>query len=102
MSYKTWDWCPPPVPGRDAVGAEAAGGPLHRDVRFRADYVCLSPNSRHSGQGWECLKLTHSGSRGLPIRDTLPEGFSHFVTSMTAPVASGWSDSCRVRFAPTG
>src|SRR5271154_2767621 len=27
-----------------------------------------------------------------PIRDTLTEGFSHFVTSMTAPVASGWSD----------
>src|SRR5271167_2754410 len=27
-----------------------------------------------------------------PIRDTLPEGFSHFVASMTAPVASGWSD----------
>jgi len=23
----------------------------------------------------------------------LPEGFSHFVTSMTAPVASGWSIS---------
>ncbi len=27
-----------------------------------------------------------------PIRDPLSEGFSHFVTSMTAPVASGWSD----------
>src|SRR5712672_2770944 len=26
------------------------------------------------------------------IRDTLIEGFSHFVTSMTAPIASGWSD----------
>ena len=25
------------------------------------------------------------------FRDTLSEGFSHFVTSMTAPVASGWS-----------
>src|ERR1700687_3071974 len=25
-----------------------------------------------------------------PIRDTLIEGFSHFVTSMTAPIASGW------------
>ena len=25
-------------------------------------------------------------------RDMLSEGFSHFVTSMTAPVASGWSD----------
>src|SRR5258706_8084399 len=36
-----------------------------------------------------------------PIRDTLIEGFSHFVTSMTAPIASGWSD-CRVGFAPTG
>src|SRR5262250_3174759 len=28
-----------------------------------------------------------------PIRDTLIEGFSHFVTSMPAPVASGWSES---------
>jgi len=27
-----------------------------------------------------------------PIRDTLIEGFSHFVTSMTALIASGWSD----------
>src|SRR5258708_5966931 len=35
-----------------------------------------------------------------PIRDTLTEGFSHFVTSMTAPVASGWS-GCRVGLAPT-
>src|SRR5882757_2255959 len=26
-----------------------------------------------------------------PIRDTLTEGFSHFVSSMTAPVASGWT-----------
>ena len=26
-----------------------------------------------------------------PIHDTLIEGFSHFVTSMTAPIASGWS-----------
>jgi hypothetical protein len=36
-----------------------------------------------------------------PIRDTLIEGFGHFVTSMTAPIASGWSD-CRVGLAPTG
>src|SRR6476469_7947700 len=34
-------------------------------------------------------------------RDTLSEGFSHFVTSMTAPAASGWS-GCRVGLAPTG
>src|SRR6266849_5348353 len=36
-----------------------------------------------------------------PIRGTLSEGFSHFVTSMTAPIASGWS-GCRVGLAPTG
>src|SRR3974377_472067 len=34
-------------------------------------------------------------------RDTLTRGFSHFVASMTAPVASGWS-GCRVGLAPTG
>ena len=31
----------------------------------------------------------------------LPEGFSHLVSSMTAPVASGWSTR-RVGLAPTG
>ena len=36
-----------------------------------------------------------------PIRDTLIEGFSHFVTSMTAPITSGWS-GCRVGLPPTG
>src|SRR6201989_1145901 len=36
-----------------------------------------------------------------PTRDTLIEGFSHFVTSVTAPIASGWS-GCRVGLAPTG
>src|ERR1700688_2642497 len=36
-----------------------------------------------------------------PMRDTLIEGFSHFVTSMTAPIASGWS-GFRVGLAHTG
>src|SRR3984893_10024202 len=36
-----------------------------------------------------------------PVRDPLPEGFRHFVTSMPASVASGWSD-CRMGLAPTG
>ena len=35
------------------------------------------------------------------LANELPKGFSHFVTSMTAPVASGWSDG-RVGLAPTG
>src|ERR1700680_2513985 len=37
----------------------------------------------------------------FPIRDTLTRGFSHFVSSLTAPGASGWS-GCRVGLAPTG
>jgi len=36
-----------------------------------------------------------------PIRDTHSEGFSQFVASLAAPVASGWN-SCRVGLAPTG
>src|ERR1700721_2623488 len=36
-----------------------------------------------------------------PIRGTHSEGFSYFVTSIAAPVASGWSGR-RVGFAPTG
>jgi hypothetical protein len=41
-----------------------------------------------------CSAFTHVAACTLarsPIRDPLSEGFSHFVTSMTAPVASGWS-----------
>ncbi|WP_239591042.1 hypothetical protein, partial [Vitreimonas flagellata] len=32
---------------------------------------------------------------------TIIEGFSQFVTSLSAPIASGWS-ICRVGLAPTG
>jgi hypothetical protein len=39
-------------------------------------------------------------SRGHLYVTSHTEGFSHFVTSMTAPVASGWS-GCRVGLAPT-
>jgi hypothetical protein len=36
----------------------------------------------------------------LGMKKTVIEGFSHFVTSTTAPIASGWS-GCRIGFAPT-
>src|SRR5215831_7240105 len=42
-----------------------------------------------------CSAFTHVAACPLalsPIRDTLIEGFSHFVTSMTAPIASGGSE----------
>src|SRR5258707_14338145 len=44
----------------------------------------------------------HNALRSLnPVALWVIEGFSHFVTSMTALIASGWS-GCRMGFAPTG
>src|SRR5260370_26110475 len=43
----------------------------------------------------DCSAFTHVAACTLarsPIRDPLSEGFRHFVSSMPAPVASGWSD----------
>src|SRR6202158_2946858 len=74
---------------RPAISAfpDMAVGSAHTSSFSRLAQRCLAVRAR-------TLSLS-------PIRDTLIEGFSHFVTSMTAPIASGWSD-CRVGFAPTG
>ena len=64
----------------------SSGRPAHRPFRGLLDV--------HSRYGLHTRAVT-------VYRDTLSEGFSHFVTSMTAPVASGWS-GCRVGLAPTG
>ena len=47
------------------------------------------------------LALRPAHSRGHQFVTRYTEGFSHFVTSMTAPVASGWS-RYRVGLSPTG
>jgi hypothetical protein len=51
-----------------------------------------------------CSAFTHVTACTLaksPKVTLYTEGFSHFVTSMTAPIATGWSESCRVGFSPT-
>ncbi len=51
-----------------------------------------------------CSAFTRVAARTLapsPISDRLPGGFRHFIASMPAPVASGWSGR-RVGLAPTG
>ena len=60
--------------------------------------ACASTFSRLARRSL-ALRPAHSRCHQFVAR--LPEGFSHFVTSMTAPVASGWS-ICRVGLAPTG
>ena len=75
-----------------------------------------SPESCQPSPIWQSGRPAHCPFRGLlgvysryglhtravtVYRDTLSEGFSHFVSSIAAPVASGWS-GCRVGLAPTG
>ena len=60
--------------------------------------ACASSFSRLAQRSL-ALRPAHSRCHQFVAR--LPEGFSHFVTFMTAPVASGWS-GCRMGLAPTG
>jgi hypothetical protein len=60
--------------------------------------TCASSFSRIARHSL-ALRPAHSRCHLFVTRIT--EGFSHFVTSMAAPVASGWS-GCRVGLAPTG
>jgi hypothetical protein len=63
-----------------------------------AGSACASSFSRLTQRSL-ALRPAHSRCHQFVAR--LPEGFRHFVTSMPAPVASGWS-GCRVGLAPTG
>ena len=87
--------------------------PRHSDWRY---CFAHSPQSCQPSLIWPSGRPVHRPFRGLlsvhsryglhtravtVYRDTLSEGFSHFVTSIAAPVASGWS-VCRVGLAPTG
>ncbi|MGH8537541.1 MAG: hypothetical protein ACREXM_14010, partial [Gammaproteobacteria bacterium] len=50
-----------------------------------------------------CSAFTHVTACILaksPCVTLYTEGFSRFVTSATAPIATGWSESCRAGFAP--
>ena len=60
--------------------------------------ACTSSFSRFAQRS---LALRPAHSRRHLYVTCYTEGFSHFVTSMTAPVASGWS-GCRVGLSPTG
>ena len=60
--------------------------------------ACTSSFSRIARRS---LTLRPAHSRGHQNRDRLSEGFRHFVTSMPAPVASGWSGR-RAGLAPAG
>jgi hypothetical protein len=84
----------------------AAAGRIHRSSHpavsaFPERVIGSACTSSFSRLARHSLTLRPAHSQLPPIRGTLTEGFSHLVTSMTAPVASGWSGR-RVGFTPTG
>src|ERR1700686_5161725 len=90
---------PPPVPRCSSWAYSSLVSPSYFSLPRYGSRVGL-----HIDLFEACSAFTRVAACTLalsPIRDTLIEGFSHFVTSMTAPIASGWSD-CRVGLAPTG
>src|SRR5476651_2095296 len=90
---------PPPLPRRSVWAYCFAHSPSRISLPRKGSRVGL-----HIVLFEACSAFTRVAACTLalsPIRDTLIEGFSHFVTSMTAPIASGWS-GCRVGLAPTG
>jgi len=64
---------------------------------------------RHLGGSASALIFSRPAQRSFtlrpawspsPFRTLYTEGFSRFVTSTTAPIATGWSERCRTGFAP--
>src|SRR6202040_3579165 len=80
---------PPPVPRCSSWAYSSLVSPSYFSLPRYGSRVGL-----HIDLFEACSAFTRVAACTLapsPIRDTLIEGFSHFVTSMTAPIASGWS-----------
>src|SRR6185436_19648437 len=90
---------PPPIPRCSSWAYSSLISPSHFSLPRYGSRVGL-----HIDLFEACSAFTRVAACTLalpPIRDTLSEGFSYFVTSIAAPVASGWSVR-RVGLAPTG
>ncbi len=88
-----------PLPRRSALGAFLAHFPSRFSLPRIGDRVGL-----RNVLFEDCSAFTHVTACTLtksPKVTLYTEGFSHFVTSMTAPIATGWSENCRVGFSPT-
>src|SRR5258705_5794290 len=82
-------YMPPPIPRCSSWAYSSLISPSHFSLPRYGRRVGL-----HIVLFEACSAFTRVAACTLalsPIRDTLIEGFSHFVTSMTAPIASGWS-----------
>src|SRR5207244_452773 len=90
--------CPRPYPGGIVVGIGLLPG--YHDGGLPQMSAGSAPALIVSGPAWRSLPLGPAGSRGHRVTLCI-EGFGRFVTSTTAPIATGWSNSCQVGIAPT-
>ena len=90
----------PPVPRCSDWASSSLISPS-RVSAFPEIAVGSACTSSFSRLAWRSLALRPAHSRRHLYVTRYTEGFSHFVTSMTAPVASGWSVR-RVGLSPTG
>src|SRR5580693_1842269 len=84
-------YMPPPIPRCSSGAYSSLSSPSHFSLPRYGSRVGL-----HIVLFEACSAFTRVAACTLalsPILCTLIEGFSHFVTSMTAPIASGWSES---------
>src|SRR5215467_12450409 len=89
----------PPLPRRSVWAYRLLSHPAVSAFPERVvGSACASSFSRLARRS---LALRPAHSRRHQFVTRYPEGFSHFVTSIAAPVASGWSVR-RVGLAPTG
>src|SRR5215469_6569392 len=84
-------YMPPPVPRCSGWAYSSLVSPNHVSLPRFGGRVGL-----HIDLFGACSAFTRVAACTLarsPIRDPLSEGVRHFVASMPAPVASGWSES---------
>src|SRR5262245_62310363 len=81
--------------GGNSLPKETCDGGLPHPFAGSAPTLPVSRPARRS------LALRPVGSRSRPRRPFFLEGFGSIVTSTAAPIATGWSESCRVGIALT-
>ncbi len=91
-------YMPSPLPRHADWVRSSLASPAIPAFPIRVDQSARASSFSRLAQRSLTLRPAHSPSHLVTL---YTRGFSHFVTSMTAPIASGWSDSCRVGLAPT-
>jgi hypothetical protein len=84
---------PLPTPAEALLEPFSAFASWFMHIAFPERVVGSACTSSFSRVARRSIALRPAHSRGHQFVARYTEGFSHFVTSMTAPVASGWSES---------